>query len=320
MKLNFSNIRDYKIMYITTNIGVISSIIGMKFNLNNAFSSNDNSSNIIHANFYIYSFILAEYGGIAHIKFNKNKFHYFLKLNEILYDYFDDKDKVQNEFNKIIKNYEKSEYLLDVFNINTLKILTNTGKKNEYYSLLFLSVPFALKINDKHNLIKDLHIYLKKYTNDSNHILSTITCGLFINYALNDISIVKWIELITKDLEGIENSEKYIDYLNNYRENNFRKDAFIEKEIEYVVSNRNRTFVENYRDIDMKLLSEKPQENVLLIYDILLRSRENWEKLILFGLTNFNDNISIGVVLGILYEIVFSTKQVNKNLLKRFSF
>ena len=70
----------------------------------------------------------------------------------------------------------------------------------------------------------------------------------------------------------------------------------------------------------MKLLSEKPQENVLLIYDILLRSRENWEKLILFGLTNFNDNISIGLILGILYELVFSTKQVNKNLIKRFSF
>jgi hypothetical protein len=319
MKL-ISNIRDLKIMYITTSIGVISYEIGSKFNLNNAFSSKDNSSQIIHANMYIYSFMLSKHGGTAHIQFNNNKFHYFLKLNEILYDNFDDKNKIQNEFNKLIVNYEKSEFVLDVLNLNSIKILINKGKKNEYYNLLFLAVPFALKINDKKKLIKDLKSYIEKYTDESNHILSTITCGLFINYALNDITISKWIELISTDLKEVDDSEKYIDFINSYYEDNFRKNEFIEKEIDYIVDNRNVTFVDNYTNKNNKLLSEKPQENVLLIFDILLRSRENWEKLILFGLTNFNDNISIGLVLGVLYEIVFSTKQVNKNLIKRFSF
>ena len=308
-------------MYITTAIGIISNEIGEKFGLREAFESNfDKSRHIIRANFIIYSFILSQVGGPTHLEYNNKKFHYFLKLNEILYDHFDDEKKVQDEFNKLISNYKKSEFLLDTFNLNSIKILTNKGKKNEYYSLLFLSVPFALKINDKNKLINDLKLYLEKYTNDSNHILSTITCGLFIHYALNGISMFKWIELLSNDLKEIEDSEKYLDYLKNYKENNFRKDMFIEKQIEYIVDERNKFFIENYCSNQNKLLTEKPQENVLLIYDILLRCRENWEKLILFGLTNFNDNISIGVVLGILYEILFSTKQVNKNLIKRFSF
>jgi hypothetical protein len=319
MKL-ISNIRDLKIMYITTSIGIISYEIGSKFNLNYAFNSKDNSSEIVHANMYIYSFILSKYGGTAHIQFNNNKFHYFLKLNEILFDNFDNENKIQNEFNKLIANYEKSEFVLDMFNLNSIKILTNKGKKNEYYSLLFLAVPYAIKINDKNKLIKDLKSFIDKYTDDSIHILSTITCGLFINYALNNIPISKWIELISIDLKEINDSEKYIDYLNNYYEDNFRKNEFIEKEMHYIVDVRNESFVQNYGNKNNKILSEKPSENIILILDTLLRSRENWEKLILFGLTNFNDNISIGLVLGVLYEIVFSTKQVNKNLIKRFSF
>jgi hypothetical protein len=319
MKYNFSNIKDFKIMYITTSIGAISLVIGKKFGLDKALNSNTDINQIIRSNFYIYSFILSQYGGTSHIKCD-NVHHYFLKLNEILYDNFDDKEKVQNEFDKIIKNYEKSKLYIDPFNVNTIKLLTNIGKKNEYYNLLFLSVPFGLKIKDKNILIKELKEYIEKYTNDSNHILATITCGLFINYALNDISMAKWIKLISEDLKDVDNSEKYIDYLNNYYENNFRKDTYLEKQIEYIIDNRNKTFLENYCDKNNRLLTENPEENVLLIFDVLLRCRENWEKLILFGLTNFNDNISIGLVLGVLYEIVFSTKQVNKNLIKRFSF
>ena len=37
---------------------------------------------------------------------------------------------------------------------NTLLILANKGDKKEYYSLIFLAIPFALKINDKKKLIK----------------------------------------------------------------------------------------------------------------------------------------------------------------------
>ena len=89
MKYNFLNIKDFKIMYITTSIGAISLVIGKKFGLDKALNSNTDINQIIRSNFYIYSFILSEYGGTSHIKCD-NVHHYFLKLNEILYNNFDE--------------------------------------------------------------------------------------------------------------------------------------------------------------------------------------------------------------------------------------
>jgi exosortase/archaeosortase family protein len=180
----------------------------------------------------------------------------------------------------------------------------------------------ALKINDKDKLIKKLYEFLLEITNDFEHIFAVIVCSLFIIYALNGIDIDKWIENINKDLnelKGIE-IEKYLDSLNNYYELNFRNNNFVEQKIEYVVDRRNYYFIENYCDKNNRILSERPFEQVLLIYDTLIRSKDNWEKLILFGMVNFNDNVSISIIIGCLYEILFSSRKVNKNLIKRFSF
>jgi hypothetical protein len=322
MNYKFLNIKDFKIMYITTYIGVISCKVTEKFGLLDILtkSISYNIKEISLSTLYIHSFIISKFGGAAHFKYDKTIHHYFLKLNEILYDNFNDLDKVQNEYNKLIKNYEKSKFIIDIFNVNSIKMLINKGNKNEYYSLLFLAVPFALKLKDKNKLINELKTFIEKYTDDINHILSTITAALYIHYALNNISMAYWIENITEDLKDIKNSDKYLDYINKYNENNYRNHKFQQKDIDYIVSERNKYFMENYCSSTNRVLTEKPEENIMLIFDILLRSGENWEKLILFGLTNFNDNISIGVIVGILYEILFSTKQVNKNLIKRFSF
>jgi hypothetical protein len=94
--------------------------------------------------------------------------------------------------------------------------------KSEKWSLIFLAIPFALKINDKDKLINTLLKFLSDITNDSEHIFATITCSLFINYALNGVEIEKWIENISEDLNKMKDSEKYIDYINNYYELNFR--------------------------------------------------------------------------------------------------
>ena len=209
---------------------------------------------------------------------------------------------------------------MDYFILNSAKILNNSGNKGDYYSLIFLSVPFALKIKDKKDLIKSLENFIRKYTDDINQILACITCALFINYALNDIGINIWIEKLNEDLEGRDDSEKYIDYINNYIENNFRNGEFIIKAIDEFTIERNKNFINNYCNRNNRLISEKPQEQVLLIYDTLLRSKENWEKIVLFGFCNWNDNPIISLVLGALYEILYKSTKINKNLLKRVSF
>lgn len=322
MKLNISKISDLKILNITTNIGISTNVLGNYFGLNDAFTKNEvNKKEITNLNLYIYNFFITELKGATHFLMEEipNK-HYFIKLIEILFDNFNDKKKVIQEFNNIIKDYKKSEYLLDFYNENGINILMNKGDKSKYYSLLYLAIPFGLKINNKKDLISDIKNFISNFTNDINHIFAIVTIGLFINYAQNDININSWINLLISDLEKEKDSEKYIDYLKNYYEINFRKGVFEHSLKESLINERNKSFFSNYCSPSNRLLTENPEEQVLLIYDTLIRSQDNWEQLILFGMANFNENIIISLVLGILYEILFSSKKINKNLIKRFSF
>jgi len=308
-----SDIRNYKIMYLATTIGLISFQIAYLFNLDKVFKNNNRLSNaIISGTYNIHSIFISEWGGSANTEFDPKDIHYFLKLNELIYDNFEDKEK-------IIKKTTIGTLLLDEFNENTYKILLGKGDLKKYYSLLFLAVPFALKIKDKDKLINNLFKFLSEITNDSEHILATITCSLFIYYALNGIIIDKWIENISADLNKIKDSNKYIDYINNYYELNFRNNSFVIQKLDHMVDERNKSFVNNFCNKNNLILSEHPGEQVLLIYDTLLRCKSNWESLILFGMVNFNDNISISIIIGIIYEILFSSSKVNKNLIKRFS-
>jgi len=309
-----SDIRNYKIMYLATTIGLISFKIGESFGLDKVLKNNNRLLNAITSGTYnIYSFFISQYGGSASTKFDPEDIHYFLKLNELIYDNFEDKEK-------IIKKTNIGKVVIDEFNENTIKIILGKGDFKKYYSLIFLAIPFALKINDKDKLINTLLKFLSDITNDSEHIFATITCSLFINYALNGVEIEKWIENISEDLNKMKDSEKYIDYINNYYELNFRNNMFILQKIEFMVHERNKSFINNYCNKNNKILSQNPMEQVLLIYDTLLRCKSNWESLIFFGMVNFNDNISISIIIGILYELLFSSGKVNKYLLKRFSF
>jgi len=309
---HISNIRDLKIMYITTSIAVQSFEYGELFNLDNTFKyKNDRIQYFIQSNLKIYNLFISNWGSISDFKYSLH-LHYFLKLNEFIYDKFDDKQK-------IIKKNDIGKFIIDEFNENTGQILYGKGDKNKYYSLIFLAIPFALKIHNKNKLISSLHVFLKEIIDEEEHILATITCSLFIHYALNDIKIEDWIENINKDLKDLS-SEKYLDQLNNYYELNFRNNIFVEQKIEDLVDVRNKIFFDNYCNKNNRILSENPAEQVLLIYDTLIRSRYKWDKLILFGMVNYNDNISISIILGCLYEILFSSTKINKNLIKRFSF
>jgi len=336
MSIKFSNINDFKVMYLSTMMSDVLQQDLDRFNFTELYFSDKNISNvIISINYYLINFLISKYGGTSNFILPKEYLtNIYLIINEIIYYNFEDDKKIQNKINEVLKilltNIEKNNFkkqrlidnkrTYDEFNLNSTKILIGNGNLNEYYSLIFLSVPFAIKIKDKKDLIKALEKFIRKYTDDINQILSTITCALFIHYALNDIGINIWIDKLNEDLRGRDDSEKYLDYINNYLENNFRNGEFVLKAIDEITQERNKNFLNNYCNKNNRLLSEKPQEQVLLIYDTLLRSKENWEKLVLFGFCNWNDNPIISLVLGLLYEILHKSTRINKNLLKRFSF
>jgi hypothetical protein len=300
---------NYKIIYLLNAIAIEAQLKATKFGFDN-WIKQQNYNLIGTSSIYIYNLLISECGGITHFK-TKLGMNCLLELNQKLYDEF-------NKRENIIMIISKCE-LIDIHK-NTLLILFNKGDKKEYYSLIFLAVPFALKISDKKKLIKEIETFIKKYTNDTNQIICTIICGLFIHYALNKVHIDVWIEKINEDLGDKKEAEKYIDLLNNYDENNFRKGKFIIKPIEEIVVERNKYFFKEYCERDDKLLAQRPEQQMILILDSLLRAGDNFEKLVLFGVCSWSDNIVVSIILGILYEIIYSSTKINKNLLKRFSF
>jgi len=300
---------NYKIIYLLNAIAMEAQLKSTKFGFDN-WEKQQNYNLIVTSSIYIYNVLISECGGITHFK-TKLGMNCLLELNQKLYDEFDKRDDIK----MIVKNGE-----FDNIQENTLLMLANKGDKKEYYSLIFLAVPFALKINDKKKLIKEIETFIKKYTNDTNQVICTIICGLFIHYALNKVHTDIWIEKINEDLGDKKEAEKYIDLLNNYDENNFRKGKFIIKPIEEIVVERNKNFFKEYSLRDDKLLAQRPEQQMILILDSLLRAGDNFEKLVLFGVCNWSDNIVVSIILGILYEIIYSSTKINKNLLKRFSF
>lgn len=300
---------NYKIIYLLNAIAMEAQVKARKFGFDN-WIKQQNYNLIVTSNIYIYNLLISECGGITHFK-TKLGINCLLELNQKLYNEFNKRDDIK-------MMVDKCEFG-DIFE-NTLKILANKGDKKEYYSLIFLAVPFALKINDKKKLIKEIESFIKKYTSDTNQIICTIICGLFIHYALNKVHIDVWIEKINEDLRDKIEAEKYIDLLNDYDENNFRKGKFIIKPIEEIVVERNKNFFKEYSLRDDKLLAQRPEQQMILILDSLLRAGDNFEKLVLFGVCNWSDNIVVSIVIGILYEIIYTSTKINKNLLKRFSF
>jgi hypothetical protein len=319
MKLTNFNIRNFGSMYLASSIGSYTTIFLNNFNINSL-----NNKTVI--NLYVYNQIISQMGGIANFS-SEIPINYLLTLNEIIYDSLDDlnMDNLYKKIKEVLDNLNSKDskkiYISEV-NLNSIYLLDKNREfqKSEYNSLIFIGIPFALRIHDKKILIQKLDEYLRKYINDNEHVLSVITIALFINYAMNDIAIEIWLENINNDLREVKDVNKYLDYINNYEEINFRNKKFVIKLIEEFVNERNMNFITNHGYKYNKYITDKPREQVLIIYDTLIRSKGNWEKNILFGICNFNDNIIISLVIGILYEIMYNSAGINKKLLKRFSF
>ena len=152
---------NYKIIYLLNAIAMESQLKATKFGFDN-WQKQQNYNLVVTSSIYIYNLLISECGGITHFK-SKIGMNCLLELNQKLYNEFNKRDDIK----MIVGN--KCEF--GDISENTLKILSNKGDKKEYYSLIFLAIPFALKINDKKKLIKEIESFIKKYTTDTNQII-----------------------------------------------------------------------------------------------------------------------------------------------------
>ena len=79
MSIKISNIRDLKIMYLTTSIGVKAYEFLEDFGINDKNFNNNRKSNILSANMHCYNLLISLYGGASQLKYD-DRLHYNLIL------------------------------------------------------------------------------------------------------------------------------------------------------------------------------------------------------------------------------------------------
>ena len=129
---------NFPIMNITTCISTTVSVIANNLGLNKPLDLIIADKNdLLYFNLLVFNILVSKYGGVMDLKNIECSKHYFLYLNEIVFDNFDSTDKILSEFKKSISKYKTSKYVVDIFNLNSIQILNFEGDKTKYYSLIF---------------------------------------------------------------------------------------------------------------------------------------------------------------------------------------
>jgi hypothetical protein len=138
------------------------------------------------------------------------------------------------------------------------EVISPDGLSNNlYYGSLFMALFTIINgVHFMHNIIESY------YTNENKNLktLPDTEINVFFENVSSDIQKLNEINKLTQFQlpEFIkEDYSEFVDFIKEYYK-------FLEKSNDPNLIPYN---LENYRDIDMKLLSEKPQENVLLIYE-----------------------------------------------------
>jgi ADP-ribosylglycohydrolase len=189
--------------------------------------------------------------------------------------------------------------------------------------------------NDIDKMIK-LAIKITKLThNNITSILSSIASAYFISLAYNEIPIEVWgeqmIELIKSqtikkyiDLNNNNNLMEYTNFIKNWTD--YLELRFIEKKIKFTQSDNNFLYklklykkyaqysYEKYSEF-VNVIADDCISCLIVTYDILLTSNDNFEKIIYQGILIPGNNITIGGILGALYGLINKSNNINQHML-----
>jgi ADP-ribosylarginine hydrolase len=164
--------------------------------------------------------------------------------------------------------------------------------------------------------------------------LGGLSTALFTSFILEDINIQKWIPEMLQIIES-ENVKKYLNP--NNKEEQLAFDEFVQCWKTYYESRFIRgklikpkshsnliqrlIFYNNIFDINpLSKMGLSGYAAVIVAYDCLLDSGNNWEKLVIYSMINVFDSDTIGAIAGGLFGTLYGMKNVPNENLKYLEF
>lgn len=197
------------------------------------------------------------------------------------------------------------------------------------YSMLF-GMAFYRE-EDLESLIKTT-ITVNKFTHNNPHaFLGGVTSALFASFAIRDIEIDKWPELLIKILNSSvikkyidrENDDEYfayrsyVNYWSRYIEMRFKDGKIVRTRAHVNMLLRLHFFYINFlKGEELEVLGNTGYCSTIMSYDALLDSDGIWEKFIFYGILNPSESRAIGTIGGCLYGLKYGYGDIPQSQLK----
>jgi ADP-ribosylglycohydrolase len=232
-------------------------------------------------------------------------------------------------------NYDSNYDYVEILNIDYDKKYIGNKNKNISSDIFSRIIPIGIVYFDDIDKMIEMCIKITNLThNNLITKLSSIAICYFAVLAIKKVPIEEWYSNMM-DFISSNKIKQYIDFNDNDNNNimeysifmkylmTYKETRFSEKKIKKSKSDSNLIyrvkFYNNYSYItnksDYPIIGFDCISCLIIIYDTLLCCDGNFDKLIYYGVLIPGKILSIGVVLGFLYGIVYGIKNVPQNLL-----
>ena len=262
---------------------------------------------------YIFEFIA--YGGYSNYDTNRMKiskytllaYHLFsLILNE------DENNIIDNLISKL--NFLKTD---STFNNASGFIKLIDEPSNEIICLICSMIGIRF-YNNKSKLIKFVKIFIEKFQDNSLNKITGIISAYITSLLCNKINIDDIGILVMELLNELKDTTNFSSLWRKYFEYRFRNNKPIRNEnnlVYYIPFKRTHFYVKNYC-IDDSYPGLSSMDTIIIAYDCLIDSQNNFEKLIYYCCLHNGNRASTGMLGGLWYGIIYSYKNIPSIYLK----
>lgn len=274
-------------------------------------------------------------GGISGIDTNKliysdDSIMLIANTEIFLTDYSDINDYLKKLIKRYIKDFEnesvmRNKYQAGVHTMNTIRLIKKKNWKKREYENSGGGSGGSMR-SAIYGIIFDYKTQLKKlikysiYSCMITHMNGTAIIGSFLNslftsYALDNIDIEKWIfyglnilksnyidEIIQNKFEHIyeyylKDKYLYIDAIQLYIEQNFNDEKYNNNLMRDLnPGERIMYYYDNFSNKESFFPGANSRDSIIISYDCLLMSKDNYEKLIYYSMIHLGDSDTTGMI------------------------